>query len=275
MGLSVSCVLMATDLTYEDLRGAFEAPDGPDLCDVIAHATDAAGWASFLDLIRRRYPHRVEFRDLEGPIPPGWSPEWGTGREAPIGDLSFSAGELEFRAYLNGPERLEMDVPRRKVRAGAFDALLDLVRDVGSATGRDVFLSEEMRDSEAFAVYETDRRRLRRPRRGEGSNGRLARRLMGEAARILGPLSLLKPEAARVRHERPVMPEALVRDVLEDFKGLLASERELVLQDELTVEERDRLDGWWTLLATLEMRREEGRTDADLAHLERRLLETL
>jgi hypothetical protein len=254
-------------ITYSALGDFFTEEHG-QLCDIIIPDTTIDHWVKFLHVIAAHYPYRFTFDDDETPepIPSDPRPMLVFGDEGPWPGLSFDVDALDMRVLFLGPMWIEIDTWRTTITPDGFDALLALMRRIGDALERDVFMTPERRPDEAAVVYEHSKRIFRAPRHGKDSDGRVHRQLLEALTPALQ--SIL---AHSTQPSQPPRPLVTLQRELKQVEDALAPFDELTLQDQLTIDGRSDIEQLRVLLVTLVRDTADQRTAKHLASREREL----
>ncbi len=253
-------------ITYADLSDFFTEDYG-QLCDIVIPGTTIDHWVKFLHLIAADYPYRFTFDDeTPQPIPSDPRPMLFLGDAGPWPGLSYDVDGLTMRVLFLGPMWIEIDTLRTNITPDGFDALLTLMRRIGDALERDVFMTPELRPDEAAVVYVHTNQFFRAPRHGKDSDGSVHRQLLDALAPTL--------QAILARAEQPSRaprPLASLQHELKQVEDILASFGELTLQDHLTIDDRRDFDNFLALLTALVWDTADQRTPNRLASAEQQL----
>lgn len=240
-------------LAFSELREFFaDDVEYGQLCDLVVVDADRGAWGGLFEVIAARYPYqffvRAEGGSTEAVRPARLTREVATtlsfidSETGASASLSFDVEGLTVNVHLFSESWIEMDCWRTHVTRERYDEIAALMERVGDATGRDVFMTPERASSEAAMAYEVAARRFRRPLHGIGSEGRIRAEVFKRFGAAMGPI--------REVGKRLIADEVL-KDVLARVEAIRDSYSELVLQDELTVEDRRDFDNAWSCLATI------------------------
>jgi len=240
---------MPTPIPYHELHGFF-ADEGEygQLCDIIVPKTNREVWDDVLRVISK-HPHEFmwchpESHDPEyeaAPIPEAARLlSQGESDEGSWPALGFSVGDLELRVVFFCESWFEADFRRNEMNPERYLRLCGFVAALGDATGRNVFITPESDLGAAEVLYESSRKRFRRPRRGCQSDGLVRERFKREIKDILYPF---RSAADLTEHG--------LSACLKRLEHLLDSHDELTLQDELSIEDLRDARWLWSLITTI------------------------
>jgi len=228
---------------------------GGQLCDLIIADADLRVWDRLFGVIEANYrytftlvsnsPDAEKTNQIPRPLPASSASLLASinSKLGPWPSLSFDVAGLLMIVHFMGEEWIELDFPRRDLTPERYNAVATLMQRMGDSTGRDVFMSPEGASEEGVMVYEMAQRRFRPPRHGKGSDGELKRRVFTRLAEALAPL--------RAETGKKPIAEELLAVALKKVAAISDSFTELMLQDELSPEERRELRHTWSELATL------------------------
>jgi hypothetical protein len=251
--------LTPSPLPFEDLR-AFFADDEEygQLCDIPAPDARRAEWARFLKHVVPQYPHHFSLVTSTGEAPQPLPDDamqvldLANSDTGPWPSLTLDVLGMEVRVHFYDPDWLEADFWRSAITPQRYLAVAELMCRMGDAMQHDIFMTPEASDHSGVMVYEVTLRCFRRPRHGAGADGRLRTLLFAGLAEALAPIRscavATPPDAPR---SQPALSQRELRAVLDRVEELTRPHRELVLQDELSIQDRARLTHVWSLLATI------------------------
>lgn len=252
---------MPSPIPLTDLRAFFtdEGTHG-QLCDIVILDATPRAWDALFRIIAEHYPHTFEFYPKEGdPVPAALPPAdpvavvaAGSCNDGPRPSLWFDLAGLNVRVHFFSTEWIELDTPRIQITPERYSAVAEFMQRLGDASGRDVYITNESEPNAAAMVYEPARGGFRRPRHGEGSDGTVAARLRAALAAALRPvLDAASSRPGRERERAGFIPIETLRTALAAVEHLSAEHPEIILQDELTLDQRYEIDRAWSTLAAI------------------------